>query len=139
ALVTKQLQVQPPSAQPATAFAPLRGRKVLLFSDSRQTAARLAANIQGYSLRDSLRPLIVSGFHRLKSQPAVANRLTLQDIYCAVLLASVSLDVRLRPELRDGESMTSAISKVETFVRASNKGLNPDARDLQDEIRTESP
>ena len=34
--------MQPPSERKATEFAPLRGRKVLIFSDSRQMAARLA-------------------------------------------------------------------------------------------------
>ena len=43
-------------------FAPLRGRKVLVFSDSRQVAARLAPNLQMYSTRDSLRPLIAWGY-----------------------------------------------------------------------------
>ena len=39
ALISKQIQVQPPSPKPATKLAPLRGRKVLIFSDSRQMAA----------------------------------------------------------------------------------------------------
>ncbi|WP_200952981.1 MULTISPECIES: DEAD/DEAH box helicase [unclassified Rhizobacter] len=42
ALVSRQLQVQPPGQQASTSFAPLQGRKVLAFSDSRQVAARLA-------------------------------------------------------------------------------------------------
>ena len=38
ALVAKQIQIQPPNANKPTRFAPLRGRKVLVFSDS--TASR---------------------------------------------------------------------------------------------------
>lgn len=65
ALVARQLQIQPPGPAPQSKFAPLRGRKVLVFSDSRQVAARLAPNLQMYSTRDSLRPLIAWGFSRL--------------------------------------------------------------------------
>src|SRR5213078_14350 len=65
ALISKQIQVQPPSAAMATRLAPLRGRKVLIFSDSRQTAARLAPNLQTYSTQDALRPLVVAGYNKL--------------------------------------------------------------------------
>src|SRR5262249_52351302 len=65
ALIAKQIQVQPPSPVAPTRLAPLRGRKVLIFSDSRQTAARLAPNLQTYSTQDAIRPLIVAGYKRL--------------------------------------------------------------------------
>jgi hypothetical protein len=100
-LVSKQIQLQPPGPQPATAFAPLRGRKVLVFSDSRQVAARLAPNIQTLSARDSIRPLIAYGWKRLSSIPNLPLRL--DDVYAAVLIAAAKLGVRLRPELRTGE------------------------------------
>jgi hypothetical protein len=104
ALVTRQLQVQPPGPNPATPLAPHRGRKVLIFSDSRQTAARLAPNIQDYSMRDVLRPLAVAGFARLQSIDLLRPRLSLDDLYLAVLIAARELGVRLRPEVRFGES-----------------------------------
>jgi len=104
ALIAKQIQVQPPSPVPATRLAPLRGRKVLIFSDSRQTAARLAPNLQAYSTQDALRPLIVAGYKRLASLPSIASDLSLEDLYPAVLIAGKEMGVRLRPELKDGES-----------------------------------
>ena len=104
ALVARQLQIQPPSPDPPTPFAPLRGRKVLTFSDSRQVAARLAPNLQMYSVRDSLRPLIAWGFQRLQAVPFLQPDLSLDDLYLAVLLAARTLDVRLRPETKGGES-----------------------------------
>jgi ATP-dependent helicase YprA (DUF1998 family) len=103
ALVTKQIQIQPPGPMEATPLAPLRGRKVLIFSDSRQTAARLAPNIQKYSTQDALRPLICEGFRHLQSFPSLAPLLSLDDVYLAVLLSAKRLDVRLRPELKAGE------------------------------------
>lgn len=104
ALIARQIQVQPPSNVKATKMAPLRGRKVLIFSDSRQTAARLAPNLQTYSTQDAMRPLIVSGFARLGRATAIANLLSLEDLYLGVLIAAQRLRVRLRPELKVGES-----------------------------------
>ncbi|WP_370034718.1 DEAD/DEAH box helicase [Qipengyuania mesophila] len=104
ALIARQIQIQPPGPQKATRFAPLRGRKVLAFSDSRQVAARLAPNLQMYSERDSLRPLIISGFKWLKEQDTLRQFLNLDDLYFGVLLASRRLNVRLRPEMRGHEN-----------------------------------
>ncbi len=104
ALISKQIQVQPPGPKPATRLAPLRGRKVLIFSDSRQMAARLAPNIQTYSTQDALRPLIVSGYDRLNSNPMITRFLSLEDLYLAVLIAAKEMGVRLRPGLRVGEN-----------------------------------
>lgn len=103
ALIAKQIQVQPPSPVTATRLAPLRGRKVLIFSDSRQTAARLAPNLQTYSTQDAIRPLIVAGYERL-SNAAAGAPLSLDDLYLGVLIAAKELGVRLRPELKAGES-----------------------------------
>lgn len=117
ALVARQIQVQPPGPQAASTFAPLRGRKVLVFSDSRQVAARLAPNLQLYSVRDALRTLIVWGFDRLRQHPMIASMLSLDDLYFAALLASKGLGVRLRPELKVGENF-AADAAIELGVQA---------------------
>jgi ATP-dependent helicase YprA (DUF1998 family) len=105
ALVTRQIEVQPPGAQPYSDFAPLRGRKVLAFSDSRQTAARLAPNLQTYSMRDVLRPVILRGWRELEGIELLAPSLSLNELFLAGLLGAALLSVRLRPELRGTESM----------------------------------
>lgn len=104
ALVARQIDIQPPGPKSDDNFAPLRGRKVLAFSDSRQVAARLAPNLQTYSMRDALRPLLIWGMRRLQESPALARQVSLQDAYFATLLAARCLSVRLRPELKSGES-----------------------------------
>jgi hypothetical protein len=104
ALITKQIQIQPPGPQPATSLAPLRGRKVLLFSDSRQTAARLAPNIQSYSARDVIRTLLIWGYNKLGQIPTVSPLLSLEDASLAVMIASKVLNIRVRPELLPGET-----------------------------------
>lgn len=104
ALIARQIQVQPPSPGAASKLAPLRGRKVLIFSDSRQTAARLAPNLQMYSMRDTLRPLIVAGYARLARARELSPNLSLEELYLSVLISAVEMGVRLRPELKPGES-----------------------------------
>jgi hypothetical protein len=138
ALFARQIQVQPPGPQSATGFAPLRGRKVLVFSDSRQVAARLAPNLQMYSVRDALRSLIVWGFGRLRQHPTIQTMLSLDDLYLSVLLASRGLGVRLRPEMKAGESF-AADATVEAAVR---DGAFDNAMRLQMlwmEVRNETP
>ncbi|MFC2027074.1 DEAD/DEAH box helicase [Chloroflexota bacterium] len=103
ALITRQIHIQPPSPVQATAFAPLRGRKVLIFSDSRQTAARLAPNLQMYSQQDVVRPLMMAGIRQLYKSPMLSQMLSLNDLYFTVLVGMKILETRLRPELRPGE------------------------------------
>ncbi|MCL2726373.1 MAG: DEAD/DEAH box helicase, partial [Polyangiaceae bacterium] len=125
ALIAKQIQVQPSNPVDATRLAPLRGRKVLIFSDSRQTAARLAPNLQKFSTEDALRPLIVAGYEHLSSIAAITPYLSLDDLYFGVLIAAKELGVRLRPELKAGESFHDELD-VDTAIRAGVL-TNPEA------------
>lgn len=125
ALIAKQIQVQPPSMVPATRLAPLRGRKVLIFSDSRQTAARLAPNIQTYSTQDAIRPLIVAGYEQLAASDVIAPYLSLDDLYFGVIIAAKVLGVRLRPELKAGESFQDQLD-VDAAIKAGAL-TNPEA------------
>ena len=138
ALVARQLQIQPPSPAPPTPFAPLQGKKVLTFSDSRQVAARLAPNLQMYSIRDSLRPLIAWGYRRLQEVPVLLPNLTLEDLYLAILLASKKLNVRLRPEMKSGESFAAA-QIVEDAIRRGSADDDAGLLALCMELRNERP
>jgi DEAD/DEAH box helicase len=104
-LLGTQIRVQPPGPQPATEFAPLRGRKVLVFSDSRQVAARLAPTLQNYSLRDTVRALLPVGFRILANDPQFGSVLVLDNAFLAVIVAAHRFGVRVRPELAAGEMM----------------------------------
>ncbi|GAA1137782.1 hypothetical protein GCM10009651_22290 [Microbacterium natoriense] len=107
ALITRQIEVQPPS-RPYRDFAPLRGRKVLAFSDSRQVAARLAPNLQTYAMQDVIRPLVMRGWSELSSNPVLDRQLGLHFLVLSAFVGAKTLSVRLRPELRQGESMGAA-------------------------------
>lgn len=138
ALVARQIQIQPPGPVRPTSFAPLQGRKVLVFSDSRQVAARLAPNLQMYSVRDSLRPLIAWGYGRLQMVQAIQPNLSLEDLYLAVLLASKELSVRLRPELKGAENFDAEIN-VENAVRDGSTKTDTGLQSLWIDIRNEDP
>ena len=138
ALVSRQVQIQPPAPVEASRFAPLQGRKVLMFSDSRQVAARLAPNLQLYSDRDSLRPLIAWGYRRLQGLASMDRLLNLDDLYLAVLLASKSLNVRLRPKGKFGESF-AADRTVEEAVESGVLEDDAALLGLCMELRSERP
>ena len=138
ALVSRQLQIQPPSQAEPTPLAPLQGRKVLTFSDSRQVAARLAPNLQMYSVRDSLRPLIAWGYQRLQAIPFLQPNLNLNDLYLAVLLAAHTLHVRLRPEMKAGESFGADVT-VRNAVDGGQTDNDAGLVELYIQIRSERP
>ena len=138
ALVAKQIQIQPANTVKASRFAPLRGRKVLVFSDSRQVAARLAPNLQMYSTRDSLRPLIAWGYRRLQQVAALNTLLSLDDLYLSVLLASKKLGVRLRPELKGPETF-DAEETVELAVEEGTADTDVGLQFLLIKMRSEDP
>ncbi len=79
ALLATQIRIQPPGPQPASSFAPLRGRKVLIFSDSRQMAARLAPTLQSFSLNDTIRALLPAGYRMLEADPQFAPSVLLES------------------------------------------------------------
>ena len=138
ALLARQIQIQPPGLQEPTRFAPLQGRKVLAFSDSRQVAARLAPNVQMYSERDSLRPLIICGFKWLMAQDTIRPHLNLDDLYFGVLVASKQLNVRLRPEMRSDENF-DAEEIVENAMQNGNLEDPTALLSLVLEIRAQRP
>ena len=135
AVVTRQLSVQPPSADRSTEFAPLRGRKVLIFSDSRQMAARLAPNLQRYSSADAVRPALLRGWLELAEEHRLDRQMTLDDMYVATLLGAQRLGLRIRPDLRSGETFSLA-RIVASALRGD--GLD-DPLDLLLEARSERP
>ncbi|MBL8684848.1 MAG: DEAD/DEAH box helicase [Myxococcales bacterium] len=91
-LVSEQLSSQPPRLTKPSFLAeetPLRGRKVLIFSDGRQRAARLAAELGRAALRDSVRALLLRGYQRHPS-------FNLREAYAALLVGASVSGVALR-------------------------------------------
>jgi len=139
ALVQRQVEVQPPGAQAYSDFAPLRGRKVLAFSDSRQVAARLAPNLQNYAMRDVIRPLILRGWMLLQPQPGLGRQLNLERLYLAAMVGAKDLKVRLRPELRTAERIDHVLGEVGRAIDSGALTGNEDARAELQELNAPPP
>lgn len=137
ALVSRQIEVQPPS-RPYDDFAPLRGRKVLTFSDSRQVAARLAPKLQAYATRDVIRPLIIRGWRDLSGPGGIGRQLSLAHLPLAAMVGAHRLSVRLRPELRPSESRRS-MEDVARILDAGGLDGDIDARDELLALQIETP
>jgi ATP-dependent helicase YprA (DUF1998 family) len=105
ALLATQIRIQPPSPQPSSEFAPLRGRKVLIFSDSRQMAARLAPLIQSFSLKDAVRTLLPLGLKMLQTNDRLNSIIGLDNSFLAIVVAAQKFGIRIRPSLKSGEAM----------------------------------
>lgn len=122
ALVNEQIQVQYPNpAVRRSKFNSLRGRKVLGFSDSRQQAARLAPKISEYSSQDTLRPLALVGFERLRAIPEISNFISLDHLYLAAQLGSIILDGRMPPGVGNESSNDSAARDIYSAIEAGDQ------------------
>jgi ATP-dependent helicase YprA (DUF1998 family) len=129
ALVREQLVRQPPRIKlppflkQETAF---RGRKVLVFSDGRQKAARLAAEIGRTSLRDCIRPLLLRGVDQLA---ALGIEPTLRRAYTALLVGALSGDTQLRSANDDLDKQLGA--DLREARKRLDKGTSVSLRHLE--------
>ncbi len=93
-LIASQLLEQPGQSNSTT---PLRGRKVLIFSDGRQAASRLAGNLTKDSLRDAIRPLLLTGYRYLRKRFNDPETQSLEYAYPAVLAGAFEQEILLSP------------------------------------------
>ena len=92
-VVRRQVLSQPPRGAAQT---PLRGRKALMFSDSRQMAERIAARLERSALQDALRPLLLLGAEALEDRLGVP--VALDRAYLSVLVGCALRGVSPRPD-----------------------------------------
>jgi Lhr-like helicase len=123
ALVEAQIALQAPNPflKATPEFAPLRGRKVLTFSDSRQVAARLAPKLRAHSMQDSQRPLLAYGYKKLQEIRG-EDELNLDFAAPAVLFAAEKFNVHISPEMKDTEFLFSG--SIERELRNGRKKLS---------------
>lgn len=101
-LVSAQLMSQPPTPDNETA---LQGRKLLVFSDGRQPASRLAGKLKSNSLRDAVRPLLLRGLRYVADRwfDSDSKIVSLEHVYLVLLCGAHTQGVELRPQLKESE------------------------------------
>ncbi|TWU10520.1 DEAD/DEAH box helicase [Allorhodopirellula heiligendammensis] len=138
-LVSAQLMSQPPTPGNETA---LQGRKLLVFSDGRQPASRLAGKLKSNSLRDSVRPLLIRGLRYVAERwfEGRTRDISISHAYAALLCGAFSQEVSLRPSLkeREQENFKRAISAVEQLCQ-SRKGSRAAFLDVSEQIAEQTP
>lgn len=104
-LVSAQLMSQPPIPGNET---PLQGRKLLVFSDGRQPASRLAGKLKSNSLRDAVRPLLIHGLRYVADRwfDGDTRNVAIEHVYLALLCGAHEQGVELRPQLKDTEQQS---------------------------------
>lgn len=122
-LVSEQLYIQPPNVFDKTMLKklPNAGRKVLLFSDSRQTAARLAKDLTRAADDEAVRKIIVIAAQRLRTWAADKGKKPTMD-----LLYIVFLEVALEHNLQlfyggEKEEFKKDMKKIERMIQRAKK------------------
>lgn len=114
-LISVQLLDQP--ARPE-ATSPLQGRKSLIFSDGRQAASRLSGKLKDFSLRDSIRPLLLSGFQLLDER--FGQPIPLGHAYPAILFACARYGVTFRLPGAEHADFARDLRRVQDFLGGDN-------------------
>lgn len=109
-LVRRQFELQPPSEQ-ATEFAPNMGRKVLLFSDGRQRAARLARDLPREVELDTFRQALLLAV----AQQCQRDKQPLIRMDQALYRSFVAVCAEHRLYFFDGESQKELLRHIHEF------------------------
>ena len=118
-LIASQLLEQ--SEQPKS-VTPLKGRKVLIFSDGRQAASRLAGHLTENSLRDAIRPLMVAGYCYLQERFNDPETQSLQYAYAAVLAGAYHHGITLAPtRIRDDQNFDDHYRRIRSNLERTGR------------------
>ncbi len=122
-LIRRQFELQPPSDSFHEA-APNMGRKILLFSDGRQRAARLARDLPREAELDSFRQALLLAVDQCSQRTGQKLVRIDQNLYCTF----VSVCAKHRLYFFDGESQKDLLSQIqdlhETYALDINSALD---------------
>ncbi|MDR1493598.1 MAG: DEAD/DEAH box helicase [Planctomycetaceae bacterium] len=126
-LIVSQLLEQPEQPNSTTS---LKGRKLLIFSDARQAASRLAGTLTKDSMRDTLRALMLEGYRYLAEEKFKENADAINEIpslnysYAACLIGAIHQDIALSPILKSGELFNEHYNKIKDNIKRDNLTWN---------------
>ena len=133
-LVSKQLSVQPPTlfSSEEVKKTPNKGRKVLLFSDSRQNAATLAENLSKLSIEESMRATISLAAKRIMEWGESEGRsISMKMLYVGIL--KIILEQHLNLFIEDTQKVIEKhIDSWKTELEDPIMDYNEVASDISD-------
>ena len=122
-LIKSQFQAQPPvpekSGQPERF--PNEGRKVLLFSDSRQRAAKLARDMSDASDRTAARQLVALAINCMEHQTIEHSMNTLYDFFA---MAAVEHHVHLFVEQQQNTLIEHGLQALKSYQKSKKRRLD---------------
>lgn len=141
-LVSEQLMIQPPviTDEAKLELTPNAGRKVLLFSDSRQRAATLAKELTSVADEDAMRKALTVAAKELEEWAEKNDKAPSMDLLYVSFL-KVALDHRLRffygtdeEDLHNHlEVMRSTLKRYEKQARRGRRPSKIDYKELKDQ------
>lgn len=131
-LVREQFLLQPPVPENSH---PNEGRKVLLFSDGRQKAARLARDIPNEVEKDTLRQLLLLAVYAVEQKALSPSSISIEKLYPVILHFMKLHKVELFDKM-DRQDLKNDIERCELFLdipleEADVKKILSDIEDLK--------
>tara|TARA_B100001142_G_scaffold221360_1_gene219551 strand:- start:1147 stop:6846 length:5700 start_codon:yes stop_codon:yes gene_type:complete len=96
---------------------PNKGKKVLVFSDSRAKASRLARSIQGDIEKDSFRTALLKSLHE---QHSIENEAKLEDLYPGFLWYCTNRNLRFFQTIKDRSDLTMQVENLYQTIKEYN-------------------
>lgn len=124
-LIKAQFQAQSPVKEKMNnpELFPNEGRKVLLFSDSRQRAAKLARDMSDASDMTAVRQLVVLAIQRMEQEPK-AKEISMNSLYDFFAMVAAENHVPIFKEQQQSILLENGNQALKSYQRCKKRGID---------------